>query len=265
VAVRKVAVPALVLVAAAFGAPTAPAGHAPGGDLLPDLTPRRPVALGVQVTVSGRRFLRFGSSVRNGHTGPLELRPRAEDCNGNGDWRDDRTAYQRIYRDDDGDGVFSRAWERRAWLRWAGCMVFHRSHDHWHFESFTEYSLQGYNPDGSLGEVVATSGKVSFCIVDSMRTTPVLRGSPRARYYAGTRSCRPNGIWGISVGWADYYGPHVPGQALEVTTLPAGFYCLVIVADPENRLAEVSEMNNTRRIGIWLDRRSVEWLPYGPC
>jgi hypothetical protein len=263
--VRKVAIPALAIFAAVLAAPPASAGHALGGDLLPDLVPSRPVALGVRVAATGRRLLRFGSSVRNRHTGALELRPRAEDCNGNGNPRDDRTAYQRIYRDDDGNGVFSRVWERRAWSRRAGCMVFHRSHGHWHFESFTEYSLQGYNPDGSLGAVVATSGKVSFCIVDSTRTTPALRASPHTRYYAGSRSCNPNGIWGISVGWADYYGPHVPGQALDVTRLPAGFYCLVIVADPENRLAEVSEANNVRRIGIWLERRDVQWLPYGPC
>jgi hypothetical protein len=265
VAVRKIVLLALALVAVALLPPAAGAAHAPGGDLLPDLVPRHPVALSVQVTASGRRYLRFGSSVRNAHTGPLELRPRAEDCNRNGDRADDRTAYQRIYRDEDGNGIFSRAWERRVWSRWAGCMVFHRSHGHWHFESFTEYSLQAYDVDGSLGPVVATSGKVSFCIVDSSRTAPVLRGSPRTRFYGGSRSCTPRGTWGISVGWADYYGPRVSGQALEVTALPAGFYCLVVAADPENRLVEVSGANNVRRIGIWLERRTVEWFPYGPC
>jgi hypothetical protein len=265
VPLRNVAVPALALVASVLLASPASAGHARGGDLLPDLMPRPPVALSVERAADGRRFLRFGSSVRNGHTGPLELRPRAEDCNGNGDLHDDRTAYQRIYRDQDGNGAFSRARERFAWSRRAGCMVFHRAHGHWHVESFTQYSLLGYNVDGSLGDTVATSGKVSFCIVDSNRTTPVLRGSPRARYYGGSRSCTPRGTWGISVGWADYYGPRVPGQALDVTPLRAGFYCLVVVADPENRLAEVSEANNVRRIGIWLERRRVEWYPYGPC
>jgi hypothetical protein len=263
--VRKVAVPALALLASVLVAPSANAGHARGGDLLPDLMPRHPVELIVQQAANGRRFLRFGSSVRNGHTGPLELRPRAEDCNRNGNLADDRTAYQRIYLDADRNGVFSRARDWRAWTRRAGCMVFHRSHGHWHFEAFTEYSLQAYNADGSLGDTVARSGKVSFCIVDSNRATPVLRGSPRTRYYGGSRSCTPRGTWGISVGWTDYYGPRVPGQALDVTGLAAGFYCLVVVADPENYLAEVSETNNMRRIGIWLEQRRVEWFPYGPC
>ena len=58
----------------------------------------------------------------------------------------------------------------------------------------------------------------------------------------------------------------VPGQALDVTGLARGHYCLISTADPLNLLEEVSEDNNSRRVRIALrpQRLSVRKLD-GRC
>ena len=57
--------------------------------------------------------MRFSNEVVNVGAGPLELRPRVGDCNHNGDPADDRASWQRIYRDGNGDGRFTREVDTR--------------------------------------------------------------------------------------------------------------------------------------------------------
>ncbi len=57
------------------------------------------------------------------------------------------------------------------------------------------------------------------------------------------------------MGWADEYYYGVPGQALDVTGVKAGRYCLVSVADPHNLLRESDNSNNARRTRIELHPR----------
>jgi hypothetical protein len=200
-------------------------------------------------------MLHLSNAIVNVGRGPLEMKPRAQDCDGNGHRQDDRTAYQRIYRDGDGDGVFRRKKDKQYGSHRAGCMFFHPQHDHWHFEDFARYSLHRFKANGSVGRAVASSDKVSFCIIDGFRERPELPGSPRSSHYVG---CDVDSISGISVGWADVYGAHVPGQELDVTGLEEGRYCLVQRADPSDKLDERREYNNRRRTGIMLRASSED-------
>jgi len=260
------ALAAAALVVLVPAAQQAAATHTVGGDLLPDLQVNAPTALEIRTTSAGARQLWFATGVVNTHSGPLELIPRAEDCNGNGDTTDDRTAYQRIYRDADSNGFFTRATDAGSRDVRAGCMLFHAAHNHWHFDDFARYELRPYNVDGSLGAVVRTSDKVSFCVADEHRRVPELPGSPNVNHYPKLDTgCGQNAVMGLSVGWGDDYDINRDGQWLDVTGLPDGPYCLVSTADPTNQVAETNDANNMARIKVTLSGASVSWQPYEPC
>jgi hypothetical protein len=202
------------------------------------------------------RKLRFTSSMGNLGPGPLEVRPADADpgdCVKNGG----RSALQAVFRDADGNGVFRRTLDRHARLRSVGCIRHHPTHEHWHLDDFSRYTLRRE----STGITVARAHKVSFCLLDSVHRLPSLPGSPRAPHYYGCSSTSPQGI---SVGWADVYPSGLPGQSLDVTGIPAGMYCLEVTADPRDRLNEASELNNVRGLRVRVLRDSVEPTPE-PC
>ncbi|MGD9637086.1 MAG: lysyl oxidase family protein, partial [Pirellulales bacterium] len=59
----------------------------------------------------------------------------------------------------------------------------------------------------------------------------------------------------VSVGWADMYGAGSSGQYLDITGIPAGpLYWLRQNVDPENRIHETNETNNSYEILIDLNR-----------
>src|SRR6266550_1783427 len=160
---------AALFLAAVLLVPSAAGSTDPSRDLLPDLVTRSPAKIFVQVGKHGRRVVRFSNEVVNVGIGPLELRPRVGDCNRNGDLRDDRASYQRIYRDTDGDARFARGVDVRFRTRSAGCTRFHPVHKHWHFEALAEYALLQLQAPGSNGPSVVAGKQVSSCVLDTKR------------------------------------------------------------------------------------------------
>ncbi|MDH5313537.1 MAG: lysyl oxidase family protein [Actinomycetota bacterium] len=226
--------------------------------LLPDVVLRPMTEIRIQKS-KGVKLLRFASIIGNSGAGVVELKPdsptrsAANDCDGDGDPLNDRQAFQRIFGDSDGDGVFTRGVDTVLTKRFAGCSLFHVEHDHWHFEEFARYRL--VKPKS--GRVVASSEKVSFCVRDSLRFDPTLPGSPFPQYYG---SCTQDSITGLSIGWADYYGSNLPGQELDVRGLPDGRYCLRTEADPADRIDESDEGNNGRSTLVRIRGRRVRDL-----
>jgi len=247
------------LLALALLVPSAAASRSSAGELLPDLVTRTPGKVYLQITPRGRHFVRFSNEVVNVGAGPLELRPRVGDCNHNGDPADDRASWQRIYRDKNGGGGFTRGVDTRFRTRSAGCTRYHPAHKHWHFDALAEYAVR---PVFSAGPLLAGGKKTSSCVLDTRRRLAKAPGSPRRKYYAG---CRRDSVGGISIGWGDLYGAKVSGQELDVTSFSDGAYCLVSRADPENRLLESNERNNVRTTRIELSRDQVDWQPHRPC
>ena len=218
-------------VASAFAAPR----RAPA-ELLPDLVTRPFDGISIQTT-GDRTLLRFGNTIGNQGLGVLELRPRRRDCDGDGDFTNDRLALQRIYEDTDGSGAFERGTDLIGRTVEVGCMVFHPAHDHWHLQRFARYELRSIATD----EVVAASPKVSFCVRDSLPAFTDVPGFQPFAYYGG---CARNSITGLSVGWADFYAADLPDQDLDVTGLRNGRYCLTSTADPRDGIDEADETNN---------------------
>jgi hypothetical protein len=248
---------AVLLLVLAVLLPSAAGSTGARRELLPDLVTWPPGRIFLQVTTRGKRLVRFSNVVVNVGIGPLELRPRAGDCNRDGNFGNDRTAYQRIYRDANGDGHFTRGVDVRFRTRAAGCTRFHPAHKHWHFEALAEYVLRT-----ELGSFATAGKKVSVCPVDSRRRLAKAPGSPRRKYYS---RCRRDSVGGISIGWGDIYGARVSGQELDVTELGDGVYCLISRADPENRLVESNERNNTQTARIVLHGKQLDWQPYRRC
>lgn len=201
--------------------------------LLPDLISTTDEARGLlygwTVEVQeAKTLLRFSTTTANLGQGAMELRGGTSYPDGTQD------VYQRIYQS---DGSFAD--------RLAGRFVFHEAHGHVHFEAYAEYNLRAVLPDDGVGDVVATSGKTSFCLLDVLKTREPQYGEPELPQYSGCESEQ-----GISVGWADMYENGLADQWIDVTGVPEGKYWLEVVVDPEDHLLEMNEANNTVRILI---------------
>jgi hypothetical protein len=250
------------VMAASSPRPAAARAAGSGPELLPDVVVRPITEIRIKKR-KGLKLLRFASIIGNAGAGIVELKPdnprsaADNDCDGDGDPLNDRKAFQRIYRDADGDGVFTRGVDEVLERRFAGCSVFHPAHDHWHFEEFARYRL--VKP--ATGRIVASSEKVSFCVRDSIRFGPSMPGSPFPAHYG---NCTQDSVTGLSIGWADYYGSTLPGQELDVRGLPDGRYCLRNAADPVDRLRESDDGNNGRSTLLRIEGKEVRDLRR-PC
>lgn len=235
---------------------------APDPDLLPDLVVQRPAEL--YIADRGKEIrLRVSNTIANRGAGPLEIQGGGSDdaCNLPGKPLG-RHTLQNIYEDtaDPGTaGYFDRPTEGGTPddQEEAGCSRFHPSHDHWHFDNFARYSLF----EDRTGNLAGGSRKVSFCVIDTGQPYPGLPGSPEESYYPQDPenpkfpNCSETSIDGLSIGWEDTYGASLPGQAIKVTGLRRGYYCLRIETDPvtgpgdsDGVLLERDETNNARFI-----------------
>jgi hypothetical protein len=160
--------------------------------------------------------------VANAGEGPLELEGTVA---GN-----TVTATQRVYASDGTVGE-----------RVAGTFVFHSQHTHWHFVDFTVFEIWTVREDGELGDLVATTGKATFCAVDEIRMdSPEGERASEPAYLA----CDED-VQGISAGWTDTYGAEISGQELDISALPDGKYAVRSTVDPAGRLQESDETNNS--------------------
>jgi hypothetical protein len=201
--------------------------------LLPDLQTLPPTDLRLLADPnSGRKMIRFTNSVVNLGPGPLELQGEFDQATGI------VQVTQAIYRS---DSTFSE--------REMGKLVFHEEHDHWHWDNFSKYEVWTVTPDGTLDDLIFSSGKVSYCLRDDEQTPvdptskdALSKGNvPRQAAY---RSCG----WirqGISAGWIDIYKNNIPGQYVVISAAEDGIYALKSTVDPGNRLIEADKTNNS--------------------
>lgn len=198
-------------------------------------------------TPTPTRCLRFETLVANLGTGPLELRYRADQITST------RGVMQRIYASDGSYREFP-----------AGSYVLHPAHAHFHFVDFAVAALWQADAGGRRrGAAPLRSGrKAGFCLEDVYQ----YRGSTEARYVP-PYACYPNRavggevsqVNGISVGWADVYDLATPGQYIEISGVPDGYYLLQITVDPDRRLREQRTADNVvwQRIRLCGDKAEV--------
>lgn len=237
----------------------ASADTGPVRDLLPDLQalPRTDATFfGVSeygATVNGcfademaeqgaRRCLRLGQQIANFGDGPFELRYAPPD------YLTEPTMYQVISRS---DGTTRE--------RAAETYEFHPTHAHFHYSGFAQTLLWRSNPSGDrLGSAALRTGrKNGFCVFDSDR---VLSDAPTAQYSSDTCRVGIEPRNGVTPGWSDVYTASLPGQYVEVSGVPDGFYLLESRADPDNTVVEVDETNNHVAVLLRLEGDTVEHL-----
>jgi hypothetical protein len=237
-------------------APVRSAVAAADRPLLPNMVPLR--ARDIYITGRGEnRRLRFETSLASIGRGPMEVRPnRRIPCAPN-----KRGASQIIYRDVDGSGTFNRSVDTAFGRRKAGCMVFHPSHNHWHFEASSFYSLRRV---GARPGRASAYRKTSFCLRDSERVPARLGNPNRPPFYGACSRDRP---MGVNIGWADVYQSFLDGQSLNLarSRVPDGRYCLTIRVDPRDALRETDERDNVSKRAIRIRGTSLRRLPNRVC
>ncbi len=202
--------------------------------LLPDLRTLEPSGLRIsRISSDGTTLLKLTNSIWNGGYGPLELIGVVDTESGT------QHVIQRILKD---DGEYSE--------QSIGEFVFHSGHNHWHLDSFSVYELWTLQSNGMLDQVVATSGKVSYCLRDIHRSAQAEQIDR-----AGFTSCSPI-RQGLSVGWTDVYQYYLAGQSIDITGLEDGTYALMSIADPFNLIQESDETNNG--VVIYLEIRDAK-------
>ena len=211
------------------------AGGASGNPLLPDLVTQRDYLEDVYVsTVGGSRLLRFSNSVANRGAGPLDVYGVVTSSG-------TTSAYQVVHNDDGTQTV-----HQVGTFSFAG----HETHDHWHFDEFAVYRLV----DPSTGATVASSEKVSFCLLDSTRyTAESLPNTPSGPVF----TCEDQGI---SVGWADVYDADLEGQSINLAGVADGDYDLVSTVNPAGALHESDTTNGTASVRLRIQGSTVQVL-----
>ena len=204
-------------------------------DYLPDLTPIVSTSNTRYVDTTeqpGRALLRISTEVANAGNGPLEMWGGATAGNV-------QQVFQRIYQ----DGGYRD--------NLAGEFVYHPSHGHIHFEGFAEYNLREINPNGTVGTIVATGGKTSFCLLNVSQALPDVTNNAARVHGRGGNSC--GSTQGISTGYSDVYGANLDDQWIDITNIPDGNYWLEVITDPDNKIQETDETNNIGRMQITVD------------
>lgn len=208
------------------------------GDLLPDVTPIAPKELTLNDS-GGKRELRFSATWPNVGQGPLEI------------------SFNRDSYTDVRQRILTRTGERREVK--SNSEVFHDNrgeHDHTHLNDFATYQLFEANKDGTVGDLIAAHNKVSFLITDVENSIKGLDpdGFHRRNYDAESGRV----VQGMSVGWGDTYGAGLTGQEFDVSELKDGKYILRQTFDPNDRLAEANETNNSFDTLFTLKKGSTE-------
>jgi len=137
-----------------------------------------------------------------------------------------------------------------------GKFTWHPEHGHYHFEDFAQYELRNVRrngkPDLRKKGLIATSGKISYCIIDyeeDASDRPLLYSQPYPLYYSCVAGI---GIQGISPGWKDIYVKETTGQQILLEDVPDGTYALIVKIDPADRLLETDEKDNSGLVHLRL-------------
>jgi hypothetical protein len=226
---RGVAVAGL-LIALAAPAPTSAANEVVGPpiggcaaqqqgavDQLPDLKMAPLYGVYIKTTATGHKRLRFGTISKNLGDGPLEVRGE----NRTGDTI--TTVAQRIY---DNNGGCRDVLQPNAHMDYAG-----DGHNHWHVNEYMVSQLYRKSGVGSTLRI----RKLGFCLLDFHQLTNPPPNAPPDRVYwngvCGDETSQQVAM-GISVGYADDYGPTLAYQWIDVTGLPTATYRLCTGVNP---------------------------------
>lgn len=143
-------------------------------------------------------------------------------------------------------------------------MVFvgHPEHGHWHIRGIARYELRRLGSSKPVRILV----KRGFCLYDSSEYRLACRAH-RARISTSETTAAKRDLslaMGISVGWKDDYFWRIPGQIIDVTSVPLGKYRLYVKVGPRNWFRESNERNNVTWVDIAIGERLIRVLDRSP-
>lgn len=197
------------------------------GLYLPDLRTLPPGDLKIVVLPDGSHELRLSNTIWNSGLGRLEL----QSVNDSG--RRTSSVEQVVYN---GDEI--------QYKHPVGEFIWHPAHDHFHFEEFSIYELWTLSPTGKLDRLISTSGKLSYCVIDTGIVNREVEGFSPYKRYGG---CGQE-LQGLSIGWGDTYESHLDGQSIPVPENLNGTYALKSTVNPFSLLLESDYGNNAYTI-----------------
>lgn len=214
-----------MLLLSAFAATRLTSGA--GQPLYPDLQTLPPgnLSLRTQTMEDGQShyLVRFDNTVGN-WGGRLEIVADLEKS---------RDLFQNVYDAYSGGNLVSTT-------RIDSDLIFHPTHNHFHFQDFASYLLLKKDANGDYLPTTRRGTKTSFCIVDTIRVAQIGSGS------SSNNTCTAK-KQGLSPGWGDVYTAGLPEQWIDMgTSIPAdGDYAVQSTADAKDKLQETNENNNT--------------------
>ena len=237
----------VVSLAVALAIASGTAAH--GAELQPDVDMQAPSAIQLTTDGGGRSFVAFESRVDNRGPGVLKLLGRRADTT---------TPTMNVTQVLLNTNSVSSGTVERA-VPGAGTLQFSPAggHNHWHYLRFEDYMLLSV-PDLNF---VAPTRKTGFCLsglrlsfsCGSNDPGRLQIGDP-AEANVGSGPAPNTEAMGLIVPNGpdfngnrqsfDIYDPSVEGQDIEITGVPDGRYCLSFVANPEERIVEVTTQNN---------------------
>jgi Lysyl oxidase len=215
-------------------------------DLLPNLTQAAPDDLNGRTGGTAgnpRFFLGFQSAAANLGEGPLMVLGSRKSGQPTMKLR------QQIRRSDGST--------REVPLEFTMLYVRSPDHAHWHVLQFMRYELRAADSNR-----IVRDQKTGFCLGDRYVASLAVPGRPPRPLYRNRcgrgDTDRLSISEGISVGWGDNYEPHLEGQELELTSLPAGRYVLVHRVNTTRDIVESDYADNVASMAI-----DLSW-PRGP-
>jgi hypothetical protein len=197
------------------------------GALIPDLREAVPQQIGVQNS-QHTTTLRISTAIANTGEGLWQMRAENPTTQ-----TEPQLALQQLLK---ADGTL---WNEYT----VSQFQYHPAHKHFHIASVTSYELyvaSGPNAifTGLEEKTDARAEKVTSCLIDWVKISD---NSPN---HERTYSACDGEFQGVSPEWMDQYRQSIPGQELDVTNIPTGYYFIVITANPEHNFIETDFTNN---------------------
>lgn len=122
-------------------------------------------------------------------------------------------------------------------------------HLHWHMPEFIQYELRPLDAAGlPAGEPVAVVRRTWICVRDSEPTNGTPVPGSNVWFYTQCTDVRQ----GISPGWRFRIISGVQQQQIPLAGISDGRYALVVAADPDGKLWETDETDNSASVPIEL-------------
>lgn len=191
-----------------------------GAPLYPELRTRPATKLSFDRLTDGTYVLRFNNTVWNAGEGRLEIEGNPNPTRNVAK----KKIYQNLYDAPVGGELVSHKVVNSD-------LLYHPSHNHFHFSNFASYLLLKRLASGDYANTTMKGTKTSFCIMDTGRYS----GSFTSQF----QEC-DNALQGLSVGWGDTYTANLPDQwvVLGDQPLAEGEYGIQSTADPAGVLDE---------------------------